>query len=409
LLYIAEVIEEHTKLAKLVGQRLIFAVVAFHVALLFWDHLPIHLVLLGIVCHLTYYTNLSAATWPFISLTSLKFLASCCLVLVDHFAWFFYFAERAKNIEDTLATRYRTGKTPYRPAWDTQNTRRSQANEPLSFMDVATFFGICVWLVPFFLFLSLSANDNVLPSQGDYPYYLTCNAQAHNINLAMPLNGAPVTPAAKLGMNLSINTPAAQGLPRASILKSLLINPLLSLVPRLNRGQGRSSRSQRDGLIASPRPQNLSGDFSPRINYSPMFNQGAASPHIPGSPLGGRFNGVGPFNDGSPVLGLGRPPPPKRSQTSAAAFNPSSPPLSSNSQSFFENGRSTSSSSKLHTPGSASDHPGKILRRVPSGMNLPTVNSVIDEEDHNVAHVRQTSLGTPSRSGSPRSFSRKQA
>lgn len=33
----------------------------------------------------------------------------------------------------------------------------------LTFMDIATFFGVCVWLVPLFLFLSLSANDNALP------------------------------------------------------------------------------------------------------------------------------------------------------------------------------------------------------------------------------------------------------
>lgn len=32
------------------------------------------------------------------------------------------------------------------------------------FMDVAAFFGICVWAAPLFLFLSLSANDNALPS-----------------------------------------------------------------------------------------------------------------------------------------------------------------------------------------------------------------------------------------------------
>ena len=32
------------------------------------------------------------------------------------------------------------------------------------FMEVAAFFGILVWSVPLFLFLSLSANDNALPS-----------------------------------------------------------------------------------------------------------------------------------------------------------------------------------------------------------------------------------------------------
>lgn len=40
-------------------------------------------------------------------------------------------------------------------------------------MDIATYFGICVWLVPFYLFLSLSANDNVLPSAGTSFFSLT--------------------------------------------------------------------------------------------------------------------------------------------------------------------------------------------------------------------------------------------
>ena len=35
-----------------------------------------------------------------------------------------------------------------------------------SFTEIAAFFGLCVWLVPFALFVSLSASDNVLPTIG---------------------------------------------------------------------------------------------------------------------------------------------------------------------------------------------------------------------------------------------------
>lgn len=35
-----------------------------------------------------------------------------------------------------------------------------------TFTEVASYFGLCVWLVPFALFVSLSAGDNVLPSIG---------------------------------------------------------------------------------------------------------------------------------------------------------------------------------------------------------------------------------------------------
>jgi len=36
-----------------------------------------------------------------------------------------------------------------------------------SFMQVASFFGICVWIIPFSLFVSLTAGDNVLPTMGN--------------------------------------------------------------------------------------------------------------------------------------------------------------------------------------------------------------------------------------------------
>ncbi|KAB8336928.1 hypothetical protein FH972_021233 [Carpinus fangiana] len=35
-----------------------------------------------------------------------------------------------------------------------------------TFTEIASFFGICVWLVPFSLFVSLSASENVLPTMG---------------------------------------------------------------------------------------------------------------------------------------------------------------------------------------------------------------------------------------------------
>lgn len=39
-----------------------------------------------------------------------------------------------------------------------------------TFTEVASFFGIAVWLVPFALFVSLSAGDNVLPSMSSDAY-----------------------------------------------------------------------------------------------------------------------------------------------------------------------------------------------------------------------------------------------
>ncbi|SGY67155.1 BQ5605_C004g02749 [Microbotryum silenes-dioicae] len=128
------------------------------------DALPLYIAALGIFCHLVYLQNFSRS-WPRISLMSPAFILSCVLVIANHFISLNYFSERARS----------TGYQPYRHGGRGANTgsRWSSAhlshasNHKETFLDVATYFGVCVWLCPFFLFLSLSANDNVLPSKGD--------------------------------------------------------------------------------------------------------------------------------------------------------------------------------------------------------------------------------------------------
>ena len=136
-------------------------IIALHLLLAITDGLPIPQIIFSIACHVVYLQNFSA-TWPYISLTSLKFIASCILVVADHFMWFFYFAAKAQE-----AKRYR--KPTYRYGG------KMKEDGGLAFMDVAAFFAICVWFVPLFLFLSLSANDNALPSFGGE--WTRCKAQ----------------------------------------------------------------------------------------------------------------------------------------------------------------------------------------------------------------------------------------
>lgn len=128
-------------------------IITLHGLLVFTDGLPILPTLFSIACHLVYLSNFSS-TWPFISLTSLRFILSCLLVVADHFTWFFHFAAKAQE-----AKRYRGPKYRYGSGQVTDNAP--------AFMDIAAFFAICVWFVPLFLFLSLSANDNALPSFGE--------------------------------------------------------------------------------------------------------------------------------------------------------------------------------------------------------------------------------------------------
>jgi Transmembrane adaptor Erv26 len=75
------------------------------------------------------------------------------LVLLNHYLWFHHF------------------QRPPHPPHYTQNTASSSydpyaAGQLASFNEIASFFGLCVWLVPFTLFVALSAGDNILPSMG---------------------------------------------------------------------------------------------------------------------------------------------------------------------------------------------------------------------------------------------------
>ena len=68
---------------------------------------------------------------------------------MNHFFWFRHFS------------------TP--PVTHSKTSYPGYSSRPLppTFTEIASFFGICVWLVPFALFVSLSAGENVLPTMGN--------------------------------------------------------------------------------------------------------------------------------------------------------------------------------------------------------------------------------------------------
>ncbi|KAJ7068506.1 DUF396-domain-containing protein [Mycena amicta] len=145
LLYVSELIEEHTKLAKTVGQRGIYVIIVLHGVLYFSDSLPLSHTGFSVFCHLVYLQNFSN-TWPVIELSSWSFIASCVLVIIDHFLWFSHFARISQDARHNRS--FRSAPPP--------------KGTP-GFSEISTFFGVCVWAAPLFLFLSLSANDNALP------------------------------------------------------------------------------------------------------------------------------------------------------------------------------------------------------------------------------------------------------
>ena len=149
LYYLSELVEEHSVLASKLLRRLIYVVIVVQVLLWAVDGFPLYLTALGIASHAVYMSNLRH--FPTVKLSDPLFILSCGLVILNHWLWFRHFSEPPpfRGSVKTFRDRYST------PAYD----------QP-SFTEIASYFGLCVWLVPFALFVSLSAGENVLPSMG---------------------------------------------------------------------------------------------------------------------------------------------------------------------------------------------------------------------------------------------------
>lgn len=132
-------------------------IIALHAILYFSDALPFRHIVFSICCHIVYLQNFSTS-WPQISLLSLSFVASCLLSLANHFLWFFYFSQRSREAREQAHRQHYSTDVLRAPA----------------FAEVATFFGLCVWLTPLFLFLSLSANDDALPVTSSQIFLFYC-------------------------------------------------------------------------------------------------------------------------------------------------------------------------------------------------------------------------------------------
>lgn len=126
---------------------MIYAVIATQILLAVVDKLPWTLSALSIGSHVVYMQNLRR--FPIVKLTNPIFLASCGLVLLNHWLWFRHFSAPPTRSSN------RSGRYNY----------YDQPQAP-SFTEIASFFGLNVWLVPFALFVSLSAGEYVLPSMG---------------------------------------------------------------------------------------------------------------------------------------------------------------------------------------------------------------------------------------------------
>lgn len=189
----------------------------------------------SVASHVIYLQNFSPS-WPIISLSSPSFMASCLFVIVDHFIWFFHFS--GVTHEARQRRNYR-GPTPNIPG----------------FTEIVSFFGICIWLAPLFLFLSLSANDNALPvSAGNNPSHLL-----YSTTILTPITLIPADPS-----GLSSMQPAQT---RVSLFRSLFS------MPKFRR------ESRKEGLLAPHSPSFQRSSLPPP---SPTTSRYSAPPRSPG-------------------------------------------------------------------------------------------------------------------------------
>lgn len=143
LYYISELVEEHTEPTKRFLKKLIYGIIATHILLLLFDRFPYLLTTFSVFSYYIYLQNLKK--FPYVELSSPIFLLSCVLVIANHFLWFNHFHNPTiPALEERLKPNYVPPTIP-------------------SFLEVCSFFGICVWFVPFALFVSLSAHENLLP------------------------------------------------------------------------------------------------------------------------------------------------------------------------------------------------------------------------------------------------------
>ncbi len=152
LYYLSELVEEHSVLSAKLLRQLIYAVCVTQFLLWLVDGFPFYLTILGLGSHVVYASNLRH--FPIVKLSDPLFISSCVLVIVNHWLWFRHFSEpppyRGSQARGWRQNRYASGLYGEQP----------------SFTEIASYFGLCVWLVPFALFVSLSAGENVLPSMG---------------------------------------------------------------------------------------------------------------------------------------------------------------------------------------------------------------------------------------------------
>ncbi|XP_062560481.1 protein TEX261 [Armigeres subalbatus] len=138
LYYLAELVEEYTVMAKKVITLMILGSVVLYVVFIFTERFSWTLILCGMGAQALHAAILK--NFPYVKFLSPCFLGAVILLLANHYLAFIYFQQQ------------------FHP-----------------FTEVMAYFTLCLWMVPFSLFVSLSANDNVLPTSNERTHLLGDN------------------------------------------------------------------------------------------------------------------------------------------------------------------------------------------------------------------------------------------
>ncbi|CAL8077569.1 unnamed protein product [Orchesella dallaii] len=127
LYYLAELVEEFVSVAAKIIRTIIMIVIGIYVGFLLFEEFPLLMTVCGLFAQISHLYMMK--TFPYFVLSSPAFILMVTFLIMNHYLAFTYFSSH------------------YYP-----------------FMEVMAYFTLCLWLVPFAFFVSLSANDLVLPT-----------------------------------------------------------------------------------------------------------------------------------------------------------------------------------------------------------------------------------------------------
>ncbi|KAL3277179.1 hypothetical protein HHI36_012530 [Cryptolaemus montrouzieri] len=130
LYYLAELVEEYSSVAKKCITWLNISVTLLYILLWLLEGFPLFMIICGVLAQMSHFAILK--NFPYVTLLSPSFIVAVIFIVINHLLAFRHFADIY-----------------------------------YSFSEVLAYFTLCLWLVPFSLFVSLSANDNVLPMTAD--------------------------------------------------------------------------------------------------------------------------------------------------------------------------------------------------------------------------------------------------